>query len=139
MSFYKKQWLNDERNIFMILQEKFGALADCLREHFYWCIFLGITLQIAGGLLDPGHFCLSVGDSLRPLHSHLQEFTILTAFSYLVSLSGTALLLLGFYFYVKSKHRHSIWCLFALLPIFGWIVLILLKNRNPLTLRKENS
>jgi len=139
MSFYKKQWLNDERNIFMILQEKFDSLQDCLRENFYWCIFLGITLQIAGGLLDPGHFCLSVGDSLHPVHNHLREFTILTAFSYLVSLSGTALLLLGFYFYVKSKHRHSIWCLFALLPIFGWIVLILLKNRNPLTLRKENS
>lgn len=139
MTFYKKRWRNHRHNMLMTLQEKFGALQDCLRKNFYWCIFSGITLQIAGGLFRPGHFYLITGNSLRPVHNHLQEFTILTVFSYLVLLSGTALLLLGFYFYVKSKHRHPIWCLFALLPIFGWVVLILLKNKNPLTLPKENS
>ena len=129
---------------FMNPRSLFGAeflavVRDYLRKNFYWCIFWGITLQIAGGLLHPGHFYLTTGNSLHPVHDYLQEFTILTAFSYLVSLSGTALLLLGFYFYVKSKHRHSIWCLFALLPILGWIVLILLKDKSPLPLSKENA
>jgi hypothetical protein len=119
--------------------EFFGVVRDYLRRNFYWCIFWGITLQIAGVLLRPVYIYQITGNFLRPLHNHLQEFTILTAFSYLVSLSGTALLLLGFYFYVKSKHRHSIWCLFALLPILGWIVLILLKDKNPLPLSKENA
>jgi hypothetical protein len=114
-----------------------GGLARCfpmlrayLRKNFYWCIFWGIILQIAGSLL-------------RPVNNYRQEFTILTTFmttlGYLFLLSGTAFLLLGFYFYVKSKHRHSIWCLFALLPIIGWIVLVLLKDKDPLPLSKENS
>ena len=110
--------------------EFFGVVRDYLRKNFYWCIFWGIILQIAGSLL-------------RPVHTYRQEFTILTTFmatfSYLFLLSGTALLLLGFYFYVKSKHRHSIWCLFALLPIIGWIVLVLLKDKNPLPLSEEDS
>ena len=121
------------------LARSFPVAGYYLRKNFYWCIFWGIILQIAGSLLHPGHFNISTGNSLPPVHNHLQEFTILTAFSYLVSLSGTALLLLGFYFYVKSKNRHSIWCLFALLPIIGWIVLVLLKDKNPLPLSKENS
>ncbi len=129
---------------FMNLHSLFGAeffsvARDYLRKNFFWCIFWGIILQIAGGFLHPGHFYITIGNSPGPVHNHLQDFTILTAFSYLVSLSGTALLLLGFYFYVKSKHRHPLWCLFALFPILGWIVLILLKGKNPLTLSKENS
>jgi len=120
-------------------REFFGVVIDYLRRNLYWCIFWGITLQIAGGFLHPRHFYLTTGNSLHPVHNHPQEFTILTAFSYLVSLSGTALLLFGFYFYVKSKHRHSLWCLFALFPILGWIVLILLKDKSSLPLSKENS
>jgi len=112
------------------LARSFPVVGDYLRKNFYWCIFWGIILQIAGSLL-------------RPVHNYRQEFTIvttfMTTFSYLFLLSGTALLLLGFYFYVKSKYRHSIWCLFALLPIIGWIVLVLLKDKNPLPLSKENS
>ena len=120
-------------------REYFSVARDYLRKNLYWCIFWGITLQIAGGFLHPRHFYITIGDSLDPVQNHLQEFTILTAFSYLVSLSGTALLLLGFYFYVKSKNRNSIWCLFALLPIIGWIVLILLKDKSLLPLSKENA
>jgi hypothetical protein len=108
----------------------FPMVRDYLRKNFYWCIFWGIILQIAGSLL-------------RPVHNYRQEFTTLTTFmatfGYLFLLSGIALFLLGFYFYVKSKHRHSIWCLFALLPIIGWIVLVLLKDKNPLPLSKEDS
>ena len=128
---------------FMNPRSLFGAeflsmVKDYLRRNLYRCIFWGIILQIAGGFLHPGHFYITTGNSLHPVHNHLQEFTILTTFSYLVSLSGTALLLLGFYFYVKSKNRHSIWCLFPLLPILGWIVIILLKDKSSLPLSKEN-
>jgi hypothetical protein len=123
--------------------EFFGVVRDYLRKNFYWCIFWGIILQIAGSLLRPVHIYQIAGNFLRPVHTYRQEFTILTTFmtilSYLFFISGIALLLLGFYFYVKSKHRHSIWCLFALLPIIGWIVLVLLKDKNPLPLSKENS
>ena len=112
------------------LARSFPVAGYYLRKNFYWCIFWGIILQIAGSLL-------------RPVHNYRQEFTTLTTFmatfGYLFLLSGIALFLLGFYFYVKSKHRHSIWCLFALLPIIGWIVLVLLKDKNPLPLSKENS
>ena len=121
----------------------FGVVRDYLRKNFYWCIFWGIILQIAGNLLRSVHIYQIAGNFLRPVHNYPQEFTILTTFmttfSYLFLLSGTALLLLGFYFYVKSKHQHSLWCLFALLPIIGWVVLVLLKSKNPLPLSKENS
>ena len=108
------------------LERSFPVIGDFVRKNFYLCIFWGIILQIAGGLL-------------RPLHNYPKTFPNLIIFGYLIYLIGIVLMLLGFFFYVKSKHRHWLWCLFALLPIIGWIVLILLKSKYPLPLSKENS
>ena len=100
--------------------KEFSIVKNFLEKNFYWCIFCGFVLQFFGA-------------SYRMWDSALK---IIFA---LIYLTGTAILVLGFYFYVKSKHRHSIWCLFALFPILGWIVLILLKDKSPLPLSKENS
>jgi uncharacterized membrane protein YjjB (DUF3815 family) len=54
----------------------------------------------------------------------------LTALAWSIYLIGTALLLIGFGFYVRPKGRSPAWCLLALLSLIGWVVLILLKDKN---------
>ena len=95
-------------------------IVDYIHKNFYWCIFWGFFLQFIGSGMSICSYPLRI-------------------VFILIYLAGTALLLIGFYFYVKSKNRHSIWSLFALLSIIGWVVLVLLKNKNPLPLSKENS
>jgi hypothetical protein len=100
--------------------EFFSVVGDYLRKNFYWCIFYGFALQCLGAIYK------------------ICGYPLLIVFG-LIYFAGTALLLLGFYFYVKSRHRHSLWCLFALLSMIGWVVLVLLKDKNPLPLSKEDA
>jgi hypothetical protein len=69
----------------------------------------------------------------------VSHFIALIVFGWLVCLVGTAILLIGFDFYVSSKGRNKVWCLLALLSIFGWIVLILLKDKSHSSLNQENA
>ncbi|MFO7975446.1 MAG: hypothetical protein R6V12_12520 [Candidatus Hydrogenedentota bacterium] len=47
-----------------------------------------------------------------------------TAFGFHMVLLGALLLLMGCAQYAKSKGRSTAWCLFALLGIPGWIILV---------------
>ena len=93
---------------------------DYFRRNFHWAVFWGIVLQIAGGFMHP-----------------LQNFPFLAAFGWLTTLIGTVILLIGFAFYLRAKGRHIAWCLLALLPIIGWIFLILLKDKGTTPLPNE--
>ncbi len=89
-------------------------IIDYFRKNFYWAVFLGIILQCAG------------------------NFMLGMQFGWLILLIGTALLLIGFAFYVKLKGWYPAWCLLALIPIIGWIALILLKNRTNFSLNESS-
>jgi hypothetical protein len=80
------------------------------RRSFYFGI-PGIILQIAGQLMRD-----SIGEP--------------TAIGAIISLIGTALLLIGFSYYAKAKGRHPAWCLMAFLSIIGLIVLACLKDKS---------
>ena len=84
-----------------------------IQRNFYWCIFWGFVVQCVGGSVTA--------------MSHSLPLTILGWSIYLV---GTALLVIGFGFYVSSKGRSIAWCLLALLSLIGWVVLILLKDKK---------
>jgi cytochrome b561 len=96
-------------------------VADYIRKNFYWCIFWGFVLQCVGGSVTA--------------MSHSLPVTVLGWSIYLV---GTALLLIGFSFYVRAKGRSPAWCLLALLSVIGWVVLILLKDRTLLSLNQKD-
>ena len=92
---------------------------DLLREYAYsnfdrWVV-AGIILQVLGGMIQP-----------------ITSYPVLRVVGWATSLLGTALLLVGFAFYSKSKGRNPAWCLLALLSIIGWIILMLLKDKTSL-------
>ena len=97
-------------------------IADYVGKNFYWCIFWGFVLQCLGGSVT--QICRSVP---------------LVVLGWSVYLAGSALLLIGFAFYVRSKGRNPAWCLLALISIIGWIVLVLLKDKSLSSLNQENS
>lgn len=86
-------------------------VADYIRKNFYWLIFWGFVLQFVGG---------SVSAMSHSLISNVLGWPIYAA--------GTAILVIGFGFYVKSKGRNLAWSLLAIISIVGWAVLILLKS-----------
>ena len=45
-----------------------------------------------------------------------------------LTLTGTVILLVGFYYYTKAKGRNPAWCLMAFLSIIGLLVLAMLKD-----------
>jgi len=96
-------------------------IVSYIRKNFYWAVYWGIILQIGGGLT----------------HS-IYSYPLLATFGWLITLTGTILLLVGFAFYTKSKGRHPAWSLLALFSIIGWVVLILLKDKTQQPLSKEN-
>jgi hypothetical protein len=49
----------------------------------------------------------------------------------LITVAGTALLMLGLAFYAMAIGRSPAWCLLAFLSIFGLIILSFLKDRAP--------
>ena len=53
-----------------------------------------------------------------------------TGLGLLISLCGTAFLMVGLVFYAKAKGRHPAWCLFAFLSLIGLLVLALLKDHS---------
>jgi hypothetical protein len=87
---------------------------DYVHKNFDRLVVGGIILQVLGRMIYP-----------------LTGYPILRLSGWVISLFGTMLLLVGFAFYVKSKGRHPAWCLFALLSVIGWIVIILLKDVSP--------
>ncbi|MHC4464563.1 MAG: hypothetical protein ACYTEK_01870, partial [Planctomycetota bacterium] len=93
-----------------------------IHKNFYWCIFWGFVVQCVGGSVT------AMSHSLP-----------LTALAWSIYLVGTALLLIGFSFYVSSKGRSRAWSLLALLSLIGWVVLILLKDKNLSCLDEENT
>jgi len=113
----------------MTLQEKFDTRQDYLRKNFYWCIFGGFALQCVGGSFQ----CL--GGSM----SQTRTYPPLIIFGWAIYLAGTALLLIGFAFYAKSKGRNPVWSLLALASIIGWVILIFLKPKNTSTSGQDNS
>jgi hypothetical protein len=96
-------------------------IVDYMRKNFYWCIFWGFFLQFVGGSVTA--------------MSHSLPLIVL---GWSVCLIGMVLLLIGFDFYIRSKGRSPAWCLLALLSIIGWVVLILLKDKNQSSLNQEN-
>ena len=92
-----------------------------IQKNFYWCIFWGFFLQFVGGSL-----------------AAMSHSLLLTVLGWSVCLVGTVLLLIGFEFYIRSKGRSPAWCLFALLSIIGWVILILLKDKSYSSLNQEN-
>jgi hypothetical protein len=97
-------------------------MVDCIRKNFYWCIFWGFVLQCVGGSVTA--------------MSHSLPFIVL---GWSIYIAGTALLLIGFSFYVRSKGRSQAWCLLAMLSIIGWVILILLKDKSFSSLNQENA
>lgn len=57
---------------------------------------------------------------------------------WLIYLAGTAVLLIGFGVYVRSKGRNPAWSLLALLSLAGWVILVLLKDKTFPALNQEN-
>ena len=55
---------------------------------------------------------------------------VITGLGLLISLCGTALLMIGLAFYAKAKGRHPAWCLFAFLSLIDLLVLALLKDHS---------
>ena len=45
-------------------------------------------------------------------------------------LSGTALVIVGLFFYTKAKARHPLFCLLGFLSIIGWLILAVLKDKS---------
>ncbi len=88
-------------------------MTEYVRKNFYWFIFWGFVLQCVGGSVTA--------------MSHSLPLTMLGWSIYLV---GTALLLVGFGFYVRSKGRSRAWCLLALISIIGWAILVLLRDKS---------
>ena len=101
-------------------------ITNYIRKHFHQFVIYGIILQCISGLI-------------LPARDYRQDHVILTILGWLFLLSGTILLLIGFAFYAKAKGRHPAWSLLALLSIIGWLILILLRDKNPSLLHKENS
>lgn len=62
----------------------------------------------------------------------------LTALGWSIYLLGTALLLIGFGFYVRVKGRSPAWCLLALFSLIGWVILILLKDKSCLSANQKD-
>jgi hypothetical protein len=82
-------------------------IRNYIRDHFHRCVIWGVILQCLGGLVP---LALS-----RPL---------LALLGWLMLLTGTVLLLIGFAFYAKAKGRSPAWSLLSLASIIGWIILI---------------
>jgi peptidoglycan/LPS O-acetylase OafA/YrhL len=94
---------------------EFDLLREYARRNFDRLVVAGIILQVLGGMIQP-----------------ITSYPVLRVFGWATSLLGTGLLLVGFAFYSKSKGRNPAWCLLALVPIIGWIILILLKDKTSL-------
>ncbi len=97
------------------------VLKQYIRKNFYWCIFWGFVLQCVGGSVTAMSYSLPV---------------IVLGWS--IYVAGTAILLIGFGVYVKSKGRSPAWSLLALLSLVGWVVLILLKDKTPSSMNQGN-
>jgi len=97
------------------------ALKQCIAKNFYWCIFWGFVLQCVGGSV------IAMSHSLPVI-----------VFGWLIYVAGTAILLIGFGVYVRSKGRSPAWSVFALLSLVGWLVLILLKDKTLPALNEQN-
>ena len=80
------------------------------RISLYWGI-PGAVLQILGGAIQ----------ATRRLWMPPNADTAIGAYLLLL---GTLLLLMGFASYTKAKGRSTAWCLFALLGLPGWILLV---------------
>jgi hypothetical protein len=93
-------------------------LKDYLRKNFHWLVYWGIVLQFACGLTEVSQPYLAV-------------------VGWVISLTSTILLMVGFAFYAKAKGRSPVWCLLALLPIVGWVIIILIKDKNAILAFKD--
>jgi len=95
-------------------------IVDYIRKNFHWAVYWGVILQCAGGLMCP-----------------IRSYPLLAILGWLITIIGTILLLAGFTFYAKSKGRSIAWSLLAILPIVGWIILILLRDKSSVAFAKE--
>ena len=82
-------------------------ITSWLRDNFYRCVIWGIILQCFGSLVPLA--------ASRPL---------LALIGWLMLLTGTLLMLIGFAYYAKAKGRSPAWSLLALASIFGWLILL---------------
>jgi hypothetical protein len=96
-------------------------IAKYNRRSFYWGI-PGIILQNTGLMA-----MLIYSTRPDPTASILLQFTLM----HFVWGVGTVLLLIGLGYYAVAKGRNAVWCLAAILGIFGLIILALLKDRCP--------
>lgn len=95
--------------------------ADYIHKNFYWCIFWGFVLQCVGGSV-----------------AAMRHSPSLIVLGWSIYIAGTAVLLIGFSVYVKSKGRNPAWSLLALLWLIGWVILILLRDRSHLSVSEKN-
>lgn len=88
-------------------------IADYVKHNFQQCIVWGILLQCLGGLMPLGWG--------RPT---------LSVLGWAMMIGGTLLTVIGFGYYVATKSRAPAWSLLALVPIVGWVILVLLKPKS---------
>ena len=50
--------------------------------------------------------------------------------SNLLFLLGTALIIVGLFFYTRAKARHPLFCLLGFLSIIGWLILAALSDKS---------
>ena len=88
-------------------------IRDYVRDNFHQCVIWGIILQCLGGLVP-----LAAG---RPFLAWL---------GWLMLVTGTLLLVIGFGYYAKAKGRSPAWSLLALASIIGWMALLFLTAKS---------
>jgi hypothetical protein len=87
----------------------FFMTAGWFEKNFFGCVFYGVVLNLAGGLLSACR--------LYPFLVVLGEITLAV---------GIGLLMVGLAFYARSKHRHPAWCILGLLSVLGLVIIVLL-------------
>jgi len=92
-----------------------------------------LVLKQLTDVLDDLKIDYAIGGSIAMSHS-----LPLIMIGWLIYLVETALLSIGFGFYVRSKGRSPAWCSLAMLSIIGWVVLILFKDKSLSSLNQEN-
>lgn len=105
--------LTQKHNALGRIRRDSGVIRSYLSSHFHKCVMWGIVLQCFGGLvpLAPG----------RPA---------LALLGWLMLLTGTVLMLIGFAYYAQAKGRSPAWSLLALASIVGWLILLSLEVRT---------
>jgi len=95
--------------------QEYLVLEQHKRKNFYRFIFWGFVLECVGGSVTA-----------------MSHSLLLSVLGWSIYVVGTALLLIGFGYYVKSKGRSPAWSLLALISVIGWAILILLKDKRSL-------